>query len=224
MTVVVFNPQAFLARYPEFALLDQAAVVSASVIQNSAVMTINSVTNGTVAVGETVSGSNLVVPNTIPLADTIASFGSFTGSGTGTVNLSAPALVTANNLSLTLYMWNLLTQYFNEACLYLNNTDGSKVTDITLRTTMLNMITAHIAQLNLIANGVVANPLVGRITSASEGSVHVTVEDGKPSAYAAWFKQTQYGNSYWQISAQYRRMRYLHPHDNPNYDLPRGGF
>jgi hypothetical protein len=118
----------------------------------------------------------------------------------------------------------LLGLYFNEACGYLNNTDGSPVTDINLRTTMLNMITAHIACLNATTNGVVSNPLVGRISSASEGSVHVTVEDGKPSSYAAWFKQTQYGASYWQMSNQYRRMRYLAPCEGQNYNGPRGGF
>ena len=223
MTVVVFNPQAFLARYPEFALLDQAAVVNATVAQGSSVMTINSVTSGTVAAGETVSGSSIVIPNTIPYADTISSLGTFNGSS-GTVNLSSPALNALAGATITLYMWNLLTQYFNDACLYLNNTDGSPVTDITLRTTMLNMIVAHIAQLNMIANGVVANPLVGRISSASEGSVHVSVDGGKPSAYAAWFKQTQYGASFWQISNQYRRMHYVVPHCHPDYDLPRGGY
>jgi hypothetical protein len=116
----------------------------------------------------------------------------------------------------------LLGLYFNEACLYLNNTDGSPVTDIALRAVMLNMITAHIACLNSVVNGVVANPLVGRISSASEGSVHVTVEDGKPSSYPAWFKQTQYGSSYWQISNQYRRMRYIPACGPQTIDIPRG--
>ena len=105
----------------------------------------------------------------------------------------------------------LLGQYFTEAGMYLNNTDTSRVTDIALRTIMLNMITAHIACLNKVANGAAANPLVGRISSASEGSVHVSVDMGKPSAFGEWFMQTQYGASYWALSKQYRMMHYVPP-------------
>lgn len=101
---------------------------------------------------------------------------------------------------------DLAQAYFNEATLYLDNTDASLVQDINARATLLNMLTAHIAQLNMPGS----SPLVGRITNASEGSVSVatTYSDAMPGSMA-WYVQTKYGASYWQATAQYRMMRYI---------------
>lgn len=103
----------------------------------------------------------------------------------------------------------LLGTLFAEAGLYCNNTDLSIVTDLPTRTTLLWMLTAHIAALNIGVNGNPPPDLVGRITSAKQGSVGVTAEMGPASGTAAWFNQTKYGAAYWQASASYRLMRFL---------------
>ncbi|MDE3023344.1 MAG: DUF4054 domain-containing protein, partial [Pseudomonadota bacterium] len=96
-----------------------------------------------------------------------------------------------------------LQAYFNEAGMYLNNTDSSPVTDFSvggIRYILLNMITAHIAALNSGVNGQAASPLVGRINSATEGSVSVTADMGAVTNTQAWYMQTKYGAAYWQAS------------------------
>ena len=94
--------------------------------------------------------------------------------------------------------------YFNEATLYHRNDGGGPVSDIGTQQTLLNMLTAHIAELNAPdPEGAPASPLVGRIGSVSQGSVSTAV------AYNAsdpeqWFAQTKYGAAYWAASAQFR--------------------
>lgn len=99
--------------------------------------------------------------------------------------------------------------YFNEATLYLDNTSASVVADASpggARATLLNMLTAHIAALNMAGS----SPLVGRINSATEGSVSVGTDYAVPGT-AAWFAQTKYGAAYWQAVLPYRTMRYYAP-------------
>ncbi|MBS9443022.1 DUF4054 domain-containing protein [Photorhabdus heterorhabditis] len=119
----------------------------------------------------------------------------------------------------------LLDAYFIEATPYLNNTAQSPVSELELRAMLLNMLVAHIAELNrLSASGTAANPLVGRVSSASEGSVSVSADMGAVSERAAWFLQTKYGAMYWQATAQYRTMRYIpgsSPSHYPSYYYPR---
>ena len=110
---------------------------------------------------------------------------------------------------------------FSEATAYCNNTDGSPVRDIVLRTLFLNMLTAHIVALNFGVNGQAPTQLVGRVSNAHEGSVSVSADMGKVSDYAAWFLQTKYGAAYWQASAQYRMMRYMPPPCTPYDFIPR---
>lgn len=112
---------------------------------------------------------------------------------------------------------NLATAYFGEATLYLNNSCCSVVCGPEPRATLLNMITAHIAKLNATINGVPPSGLVGRISDASEGTVSVAVDYGTQSASAAWWLQTQYGASYWQATARYRRGRYV-PGPPPSFN------
>lgn len=96
---------------------------------------------------------------------------------------------------------------FGEATLYLNNTTASRVVNIEQRTPLLYMITAHIAALYYGVNGQPANQTVGRVSSAHEGSVSVSLDMGGVTFNAAWFMQTKYGASYWQATARYRTMR-----------------
>lgn len=103
----------------------------------------------------------------------------------------------------------LLASYFVEAGLYLNNTECSPVQDVARRGLLLNMLTAHIAALNAGTNGNAPSGLVGRINSATEGSVTVGADMPNQPGSAAWFQQTTYGAAYWQATAQYRTARYV---------------
>src|ERR1700733_9220305 len=69
--------------------------------------------------------------------------------------------------------------YFNEACLYLDNSPCSAVFNSApggARDLILNMLTAHIAALNAPQGGQPATSLVGRISDASQGSVAVSTD------------------------------------------------
>jgi len=109
--------------------------------------------------------------------------------------------------------------YFTEACLYLDNTDASLVVDEAQRLLYLNMLTAHVAALYGQTNGEEPSNLVGRVASAGEGSVNVSVEAAFPGS-AAWFAQTKYGISYWQATSRFRSFRYR-PGAQPFYQPPR---
>lgn len=98
---------------------------------------------------------------------------------------------------------------FDEATIYLNNTERSIVRDVGRRAVLLNMLTAHIVALNFGVNGQPASSLVGRIASASEGSVSVSIASSDVPGTAGWFAQTKYGYSYWQATSPYRTFRYV---------------
>jgi hypothetical protein len=97
----------------------------------------------------------------------------------------------------------LLQQYFLEAGIYCRNDGGGMVDDVNIQTMFMNMLTAHIAALNGGVNGQTPSQMVGRINSAGEGSVHVSM-DMKSENGAAWYMQTKYGAAYWQASLPYR--------------------
>ena len=106
------------------------------------------------------------------------------------------------------------TTCFGLATLYCDNSDLSIVTNITKRTTLLWLLTAHILKLNYGANdgaGNVVPPagIVGRVEVAKEGTVDVRADMGPPSASAAWYNQTQYGAMYWAATINYRTLRYV---------------
>lgn len=104
----------------------------------------------------------------------------------------------------------VLEDYFVEATLYLNNTDTSRVQDVAQRALLLNMIVAHVAALNSGVNGAAASSLVGRMSSATEGSVSVSTEFAAPAnGTEAWFYQTKYGVAYWAATARYRTAVYI---------------
>jgi len=102
------------------------------------------------------------------------------------------------------------TEYFAQAGDFLNNSPRSPVQDLTRRARLLNLLTAHIAQLNLPADaGGNGAGSVGRVASASEGSTSVSLDMGAQSGSAAWFMQTQYGAMFWQATAYLRQMRFV---------------
>jgi hypothetical protein len=92
--------------------------------------------------------------------------------------------------------------YFNEATIYHQAPCGANpVTELTI----LNMLTAHIAQLAIVRT-------VGRISNASEGSVSVaTVFADAPVGTLEWFQQTVYGTSYLAATSRRRLGRYVPP-------------
>lgn len=105
----------------------------------------------------------------------------------------------------------VLQMYFDEATVYCNNTDGSLITEIPIRTIILNAVTAHVAQLATQASAGNAG-LVGRIGNATEGSVSVGTVYAAPSPGSRpWFDQTTYGASAWVMMSPYRRALYIPP-------------
>ena len=107
--------------------------------------------------------------------------------------------------------------FFDIACTFCDNTACSPVPAQSPRATYLNMLTAHVAALSggLTACGVVAGgggsaAPVGRIASATEGSVTVSFDSGMTAdgPSAAWYTQTPYGAMYWAATAQYRTFQY----------------
>lgn len=108
--------------------------------------------------------------------------------------------------------------YFDEATTYVRNDGGGPVSSSAILAVLLNTVTAHIAWLcstrdangNIVTGGAVQAPgLVGRVSSASEGSVSVSAENDYPAGSAQWWQQSKYGAAFWAMTAQYRTMRYI---------------
>lgn len=97
--------------------------------------------------------------------------------------------------------------YFQEAGIYLDNTDSSPVRE-EIRAPLLYMLTSHIAFLAK-AEGEGSAP-AGRIASATEGTVSVSTASLLPGT-AEWFALSSYGLAYWQATARYRTARYFAP-------------
>jgi hypothetical protein len=102
-------------------------------------------------------------------------------------------------------------QYFAWATLFQANDGSGPVQDAGQQLLLLNMLTAHIAKLfALDANGKAPSGLVGRINSASMGSVSVTAEmQLGSSAQAQFMAQTRYGLSWWAAMSPYRKFTYI---------------
>lgn len=99
-----------------------------------------------------------------------------------------------------------LAMFFKMAEGFLSNTECSIVTDLEERKYLLYQLTAHIAQLN--ANVESGNSVVGRVASASEGSVSISLDYGTMGNNERWYLQTPYGANYWQMTKRYRSFLY----------------
>ena len=108
---------------------------------------------------------------------------------------------TVSDAAFTASVYPLAQQY----CV---NDGSGPVSTSDIQTTLLGLMCSHVAQL-LYGSGNGAAQLVGRINSATEGSVSVQA-DMPPATNAtqAWLNQTQYGAAFWAATAQYRTMRY----------------
>jgi hypothetical protein len=102
-------------------------------------------------------------------------------------------------------------EYFNIATTIHRNDGGGPVTSATQQLSLLNMVTAHIASMFApSAAGGSSSGIVGRINSATEGSVSVQAAySNNVSEQMAWFIQTKYGAMYWVATAPFRTMRYM---------------
>lgn len=113
--------------------------------------------------------------------------------------------------------------WWNQATLYNANDGSGPVQDLTTQQTLLNMLTAHIGALAgfLNPNGKPNPTVVGRISSASEGSVSVQTDMGSAATPGSrfWFQQTQYGAAWWQATLKYRSARYV-----PGFNQSIGGW
>jgi hypothetical protein len=99
---------------------------------------------------------------------------------------------------------------------YSRNDGGGPVNNPQVQLNLLNLAVAHCTQLLF---GSATNPptgMVGRIASASEGSVSVQT-DWPTTPGSAWWSQTQYGAMWWQMALPYRLGMYL-PKTTPSFN------
>lgn len=103
---------------------------------------------------------------------------------------------------------------FNFATLLLNNSCCSVVCDAPTRSNLLNLATAHITALLNGVNGQGPSGLVGRISSASQGSVNVSAQYATELSMSdAYWSQTPWGAQFWASTVVYRTARYIPPCD-----------
>ena len=117
-----------------------------------------------------------------------------------------------------------LEWFFKKSEQILDNSENSCIDEDT-RLIWFYLLVAHYAQLQTqIQSG---NSAVGRISSATEGSVSVSL-DYPTSAVGRekWFNQTPHGAEYWMMTAPYRTGLYVvtnvaMPVDRSRYPQPR---
>ena len=100
-----------------------------------------------------------------------------------------------------------LNWYFVEATMLLNNTEKSCVKSLAEREVLLFLLVAHFAVLQQRVEG--DNEVVGRVSSASQGSVSVTLDNGQTTLSDKWYQQTPYGSKYWALTSKYRSFLYV---------------
>lgn len=99
-----------------------------------------------------------------------------------------------------------LEDYFAMAETFLDNTKCSLVKDLKSRKRMLYLLVAHIATITGSAEK--GNNIVGRISSATEGTVSVSLDYGAMGNNERWYLQTPWGAMYWQLTKRYRSATY----------------
>lgn len=123
--------------------------------------------------------------------------------------------------------------YFTLATLYVENSTRNPAWCAGILPQLLYLVTAHVAWLlaprdangNPAAQGTPASPIVGRINSATQGSVSVGAaldgEQGSPSQQ--FYMQSPYGMLAWQAMAALRTFRYtVNPTNVGNLLAPLG--
>lgn len=105
----------------------------------------------------------------------------------------------------------ILVMNFTFATQLLENSCCSAVKDAPTRASLYQLVVAHITSLLNGQNGQPPQGVVGRVSSAAEGSVSVSTEMLAQSESASWWQQTPFGAMYWRMTAQYRTARYFGP-------------
>lgn len=99
-----------------------------------------------------------------------------------------------------------LEMYFEMAETFLDNTKCSVVKDLGARKRLLYLLVAHIATLTGQAEK--GNNVVGRLSSATEGTVSIGLDYGTMGNNERWYLQTPWGAMYWQLTKKYRSAVY----------------
>lgn len=99
-----------------------------------------------------------------------------------------------------------LEMYFEMAETFLDNTKCSVVKDLGARKRLLYLLVAHIATLTGQAEQ--GNNVVGRVSSATEGTVSISLDYGTMGNNERWYLQTPWGAMYWQLTKKYRSAVY----------------
>ena len=88
---------------------------------------------------------------------------------------------------------------------YLRNDGSGPVRSVGAQTNLMYLLTAHLTQLFNGPDGSASggSGLVGRISSATEGSVTVATEY-ESTMNSKFFDQTEYGAAFWQATASWR--------------------
>ncbi|WP_440863085.1 DUF4054 domain-containing protein [Symbiopectobacterium purcellii] len=98
---------------------------------------------------------------------------------------------------------------FDQATDHLNNSEYSLVEDPVKRERLLYLLMGHLAYVRYgDDNGNGGSGMVGRLSSASEGSVSVSSDAGQIEFRYMWYTQSPYGMDYWQATKVYRMANY----------------
>lgn len=101
-----------------------------------------------------------------------------------------------------------LNYYFNLAATTILDNSENACIPLAERTILFDLLVAHQAELKKrIEEG--NSGLVGRISSASEGSVSISTDYQIQGNTAQWYNQTPYGAQYWAMTAKYRTFTYV---------------
>ncbi|WP_186145994.1 DUF4054 domain-containing protein [Burkholderia gladioli] len=104
----------------------------------------------------------------------------------------------------------VLSGYFAMAEMFLNNSPASAVQNLAMRAQLLNLITAHLAFLmgRAAAGDGSQAAIVGQMVSAGQGSVNAAFAQSQSQSSAFW-AQSQYGITFWQMALPFRTFRYM---------------
>jgi len=76
----------------------------------------------------------------------------------------------------------------------------------------LYLLTCHITKLLNGEGATPASGAVGRVAQGTEGTVTAALEwEGTGGPSQAWYLQTQYGATFWQLTSRFRQHRYHAP-------------
>lgn len=110
---------------------------------------------------------------------------------------------------------DLAQSYFGVAGQVHDNTGCGPVNDPGQQKFLMHLMTAHICKMfapgptDQAGNTQPASEIVGRISSATEGSVSVQTQNEYPPGSAQWYQQTKYGSLYWIATGPFRSFRYV---------------